>query len=317
LTEGKVEPIKEKEEKRKIKVISQIDDLLAIQGQYYMKGQLKEALDLADQIIELAETENLESFIREQEDLIARIKGILKKREEEKRGQLIGQIKSELAKLEVDFNKAFKAEDFSKVELILNNAKKPLFELSDEKASLKWRKFENEYIDAKARKGIIEEVLKLIKESSELKSNFQFEDLKLRLTYLIEQVQDKDIKGYLEKLREIEKETIAAEDSYKNTQNKIKQISEKITVERERKEFQSAIKNCEELIELAKSINKKDKVGKYSAIITELKTDLEFEELKESIRKLNDQGLGSLKNGKIQTSIEKFNQIKDALNKYV
>jgi len=317
LTEGEVKPIKEKEEKRKIKLISQIDDLLAIQGQCYMKGQLKEALDLADNIIELAETENLESFIREQEDLKARIKGILKKREEEKRGQLIGQIKSELAKLEVDFNKAFKVEDFSRVELILNNAKKPLFELSDEKASLKWRKFENEYIDTKARKGIIKQVLKLIKESSELKSNFQFEDLKLRLTYLIEQVQDKDIKDYLEKLREIEKETIAAEDSYKNTQNKIKQISEKITVERERKEFQSAIKNCEELIELAKSINKKDKVEKYSAIITELKTDLEFEELKESIRKLNDQGLGSLKNGKIQTSIEKFKQIKDALNKYV
>jgi len=317
LTEGEVKPLKEKEEKRKIKLISQIDDLLAIQGQYYMKGQLKEALDLADQIIELAETENLESFIREQEDLIAKIKVILKKREEEKRGQLIGQIKSELAKLEVDFNKAFKAEDFSKVELILNNAKKSLFELSDEKTSLKWRKFENEYIDTKARKEIIEKVLKLIKESSELKANFQFEDLKLRVTYLIEQVQDKDINDYLEKLREIEKETIVAEDSYKNTQNKIKEISEEISIQRERKEFQSAIKNCEVLIELAKSINKKDKVEKYSTIITELKTDLEFEELKESIRKLNDQGLGSLKNGKIQTSIEKFKQIKDALNKYV
>jgi len=221
-----------------------------------------------------------------------------------------------LAKLEVDFNKAFKVEDFSTVELILNNTKKPLFELSDEKASLKWRKFENEYIDTKARKGIIKQVLKLIKESSELKANFQFEDLKLRLTYLIEQVQDKDIKDYLEKLREIEKETIAAEDSYKNTQNKIKQISEKITVERERKEFQSAIKNCEALIELAISINKKDKVEKYSTIITELKTDLEFEELKESIIMLNDQGLDSLKSGKIQTSIEKFKQIQDTLIKY-
>ena len=151
----------EKEEKRKIKLISEIDDLLAIQGQYYIKGQLKEALDLADQIIELAATENLESFIKEQEQLIARIRGILKKREEEKRGQLIAQLKSELAKHELEYNKAFKAENFSSIELILNNAKKPLFELSDEKASLKWRTFENEYIDAKARKEIIEEVLKL------------------------------------------------------------------------------------------------------------------------------------------------------------
>lgn len=317
LTAEEVEPIEEKEEKRKIRLISEIDDLLAIQGQYYIKGQLKEALDLADQIIELAETENLGSFIREQEQLIARIRGILKKRDEEKRGKLIAQLKSELVKLELEYHKAFKAEDFSKIEIILNNAKKPLFELSDEKTSLKWRNFENEYIDTKARKEIIEEVLKLIKESSKLKGNFQFEDLKLRLTYLIEQVQDKDIKDYIEKLREIEKETIVAEDSYKETQTKIKEISEKISVQRERKEFQSAIKNCEELIELAKSIKMKEKVKKYSTILTELKTDLEYEELKEFIIKLNDQGLNSLKNGKIQTSIEKFKQIQDTLKKHI
>jgi len=303
----------EKEEKRKIKLISEIDDLLAIQGQYYIKGQLKEALDLADQIIELAATENLESFIKEQEQLIARIKGILKKREEEKRGQLIAQLKSELAKHELEYNKAFKAENFSSIELILNNAKKPLFELSDEKASLKWREFENEYIDAKARKEIIEEVLKLIKESSELKATFQFEDIKLRLTYLIEQVQDKDIKDYLEKLREIEKEVIVAENSYKNTLNKIKGISEKISIQKERKEFKSAIKNCEDLIELAKSINEKGKIEEYLAILTELKVDLEFEELKESIIKLNDQGIDALKSGKIGFSIEKFKQIQDTL----
>ena len=317
LTAEEVEPIEEKEEKRKIRLISEIDDLLAIQGQYYIKGQLKEALDLADQIIELAETENLGSFIREQEQLIARIRGILKKRDEEKRGKLIAQLKSELVKLELEYHKAFKAEDFSKIEIILNNAKKPLFELSDEKTSLKWRNFENEYIDTKARKEIIEEVLKLIKESSKLKGNFQFEDLKLRLTYLIEQVQDKDIKDYIEKLREIEKETIVAEDSYKETQTKIKEISEKISVQRERKEFQSAIKNCEELIELAKSIKMKEKVKKYSTILTELKTDLEYEELKEFIIKLNDQGLNSLKSGKILISIEKFKQIQDTLKKHI
>jgi len=59
LTEEKTEHIEEKEEKRKIMVISEIDDKLAVQGQSVMKGQLKEALDLADQIINLAKTENL------------------------------------------------------------------------------------------------------------------------------------------------------------------------------------------------------------------------------------------------------------------
>ncbi|MFX1292509.1 MAG: hypothetical protein ACFFAG_16315 [Promethearchaeota archaeon] len=317
MTEEEVEPIKEKEEKRKIKVISQIDDISAVQGQYYMTGQLKEALGLADQIIELAETENLESFIREQEQLIARIKSILKKREEEKQEQLIVQLKSELSKFEVEYNKAFKTEDFSKINLIINDAKRTLFELNDKKSSLKWRNFEIEYIKAKARKEITDEVLKLIKESSELIATFQFQDLKLRLTYLIKQVQGKDIKDYLEKLKEIEKETIVAENSYKNTQNKISEISEKVSVQRERKEFQSAIKNCENVIELAELIDKKKKVEEYSVILKEIKADFEFEELKISIKTLNEQGLNSLKSGQIQSSIEKFKQIQESLKKYI
>ena len=316
MTEEEVKPIKEKEEKRKIKVISEIDDLLAIQGQYYIKGQLKDALGLADKIIELAETENLESFIKEQEQLIARIKGILKKREEEKSGKLIAQLKTELENLETKFNNAFKAEDFSSVEQVLNDAKKPLFELSDEKTNVKWREFENKYIDTKAKKEIINEVLKLIKESSDLKSHFQFEDFRLRLTYLIKQVQDKGIKDYEEKLRDMEEELVEAERSYNNIQERIKGISEKVSIQRDNKEFESSIKNCEDLLELATSINKKGIVEEYSSILSNLKADLEFEDLKEFIKKLNDQGLYSLKIGEIQISIEKFKKIQDTLKKY-
>ena len=317
MTEGEVEPIEEKEEKRKINIISQIDDLLAIQGQDYMKGKLKEALDLSDRIIELAKTENLEGFIKDQKDLIARIKGIFKKREQEKREKIISQLKSQLRKLEIEFQKAFKTEDFPAIELILNNAKKPLFELADEKINLKWREFKNKYRKTKVRKEIIEKVLDLIKESSTLKANFQFEELKLRLTYLIEQVQNNDIKDYLEKLREIEKETEETEDNYKTIRNKIRQISEGLPGQRERKELQLAIEKCQELIDLAKSIKMDEIVEEYSIIAKEIKINLDFEELKGTIKTLNDQGIASLKIGNLDTSINKFKKIHDILKKYV
>jgi hypothetical protein len=316
LTEEEVEPIKEKEEKRKIKIISEIDDLLAIQGQYYIKGQLKDALDLADKIIELAETESLESFIREQKQLIAKIKEIFKKREEEKRGKLITQLKTELEKLETKFNNAIKTEDFSRVEQIINDVKKHLFELSDENITLKWREYENKYIDAKAKKEIIEEVLKFIKESSDLKADFQFEEYRLRLTYLIKQIEDKGIQDYLEKLKDMEKELIVSEESYYRTQEKIKEISEKISIQKKSNEFESAIKNCEELVDLANSINEMGIAEEYSSILSDIKVDLEFEELKKSIKGLNDQAIKSLKKGEIQTSIEKFKKIQDTLKKY-
>ena len=317
MTEGEVKPIEEKEEKRKINIISQIDDLLAIQGQDYMKGKLKEALNLADRIIELAKTENLKGFIKDQKDLIARIKGIFKKREQEKREKIINQLKIQLRKLEIEFQKAFKSENFPEIELILNNAKKPLFELADEKTNVKWKEFKNEYRESKARKEITEKVLELIKESSKLKANFQFEELKIRLTYLIEQVQNNDIKDYLEKLREIEKETEEAEDTYKTIQNKIRQISEGLPGQRERKDLQLAIEKCQELIDLAKSIKMDEVVEEYSITAKEIRISLDFEELKGTIKTLNDQGLTSLKSGNLDTSIDKFKNIQDILKKYV
>ena len=100
MTEENTEQIEEKEEKRKIKVISEIDDKIGIQGQAFMKGQFKEALGLADQIIELAKTENLTSFIIEQEQLIARIKGIIKDREEKERQKVLVDLLKESKKLE-------------------------------------------------------------------------------------------------------------------------------------------------------------------------------------------------------------------------
>lgn len=316
MTEEKVRRVEEKEGKRKIKVVSQIDDLLAIQGQYYLKGQLQEALDLANRIIELAEMEELASFIEDQERLIAKIRGIIQKKEEKKRAKILSQLMDELENLEAKFNTALSAEKFSDAEDILKNAKRPLFQLGDEKINLKWKNLEFKYSEKKARKDIIKEVLKLIEEYSELKENFLFEDLKLRLTYLMKQVQGKDMKEYLDKLKEIEKETFDAENSYYKIKADINKLSEDISIEMENKEIKLAIKRCEELIKLAKSINLCDIVEDYSGRLIYLEEELDFEELKKEIKKLSDQGLILLQNGKLLTSIEKFNKVKYLLEKY-
>jgi len=309
--------VKEKEEKRKIKLISQIDDLLAIQGQDYMKGNLKEALDLSDQIIELAQTESLTSFIKEQEELIARIKSLMEKREQEIKQKLVIKLKLELKKLEVAFKRALKSEDYSSIEQILKDTKKPLIELGDNKFSLHWKELEKEYLDIKARKEINEEILILIKDSTELQEKFLFDDLKLRLTSLIKQVEETGLTDYLEKLKKIEKKTISAENSYNIIKVNIQEISEKIAKQKEKKEFQSAITYCEELIQLAKSINNKEIEEDTLSLLKILKESLEFEDLKKEIIKLNEESLILLKRGEIQTSLKKFKLIHEILNKQV
>ena len=119
------------------------------------------------------------------------------------------------------------------------------------------------------------------------------------------------------KLKTLEKETEEAEDAYKSIRNKIRKISEGLPLHRERKELQLAIKKCEELIVLATSIKMDEIVEEYSITLEEIKIDLDFEELKEKIKTLNDQGINSLKSGGLQTSIEKFKDIQEILKNYI
>ncbi|MHA2131956.1 MAG: hypothetical protein ACW99L_18460, partial [Promethearchaeota archaeon] len=299
-------PIKEKEEKRKIKVISKIDDLIAIQGQSYMKGQLKEALDLADQIMTLAETENLTSFIREQEDLIARIKGLLKQREEKKQEKIHAELDSELKKLEVSYNSAFKSEDFLKIKQILIDANKFLLQHNGEKTKIKWKNFEKKYLDAEAKKEIIEDIKNLIKDNSEMKKNFLFEDLKLKIAYLTQQIQEKGLDEYLDKLKEIKSDVYAAEDAYNETNKEIDELKEKIVILRDNDEFGKALTLCESIIQLANSVDRIKITEEYSEVLLQLKTDLEHKKLTESINKLNNDGLELLKKGEISASLKNF-----------
>jgi len=331
LTEDQANPIEEVEEKegkRKIGVISQIDDLIAIQGQAYLKGQLKDALANAYQIIELAKPEDLKSFIREQEEFIARIENLLKAREEKKRERIrveqerlrlekIKKLKTELNQLEHRFNTGFIVEDFFKTEEMIEKAKNLLLNLDDTKLSEKWKDFEKKNIEAKSKKELIDKAQNLIEDSIILKEKFLFDDLKSRLLELIDQLKEKGIAEYLKELEYIQKDVIKAEETYLNvvqTIDKLIQEIETLTVE---KELKNAIAKCENLLKLAESIKKKDLFENYSKTLIQFQEDLSFQELKETIIKLNEEGLSLLKKGQISSSLEKFKMIKGAINYYL
>jgi hypothetical protein len=282
-----------------------------------MKGQLKEALDLAYQIIDLAKTENLISFIKEQEQLIARINGLIEKREEKAREKIRAELQSEFKKLENEYNSAYQAEDFSKVEKVIKEAKKLLITSDDKKFKIKWENLESKYLDTRARKEIVKDITNLIKESSELRKNFLFEDLKLRLTYLMQQVQEKGLTEYMSKLEEIRTETISAEDSYNKAKNNIKDLKAEISTLKEKKEFKKAIINCKSLIQQANSIDSSVDIEEYSQILIILKEELKFEELKAIITKLNNEGLNSLKKGDLSDSLKKYETIEATLKEWV
>ncbi len=328
MTEDQTEPIEEKEEKRKIRVISQIDDLLGIQGQAYIKGQLKEALASAHQIIELAKPEDLKSFIREQEELIARIEKLLKEREEKERKRLraeqerlrlekIKKLKTELNQLEHSFNAGLIAEDFLKTEETIEKAKNLLLNLADTELRSKWQDFEKKHMDAKIKKELIEKAQNLIEESISLKEKFLFDDLKLKLLDLIKQLKENGISEYLKELEYIQKDVVKAEQTYLNIVQTIDKLAQDIKTLQVDKKYKNAIAQCENLLKLAESIKKTNLIETYSKVLIKLQKDLSFQELKETVIKLNEEGLSLLKKGEILPSLEKFKMIKGSINYYL
>jgi len=323
-----IEEVKEKEEKRKIRIVEQIDNRLAIQGQAYIKGQLKEALLLAYEIIELAQPENLKSFIREQEELIARIKKLLKEKEERERERLraeqereqlekIKKLKSELNQIEHSFNAGFITEDFTKTQETIEKAKNLLSRLDDNDLRNKWLDLEKKHLEAKKRKELIDIAQKVIEESIELKEKYLFDDLKPKLTTIITQLKENGIKDYIQELEYIQTDVLNAEKVYLNVVKTIETLVQEIKTLQKNKQYENAISQCENLLKLAKSIKETDLIEEYSKILTNLQKDLSFEELKESVKQLNDEGLVLLKKGEILSSLEKFKMIKGSINFYL
>jgi hypothetical protein len=318
---------KEKNEKRKIRIISQIDDLLAVQGQSYMKGKLKDVLLDAEEIIALATPENLQSFIREQEELIARVKGIQKQREEKERARLkaeeekvkrdkTAKLKIKLIDLESRYNEAFSLDDLLQVSEIIEQSKTILSQLDDEKIKKKWEELAKKYIDTKVRKQLVIDADGLIIESEELIAKFEFEDVKLRIKNLIRKLKDKGIADYLKKLKDLQAKVLIAEKSYIKTRVKVEDLVQKTKLLQDNKRFEEAITNCETLLQLASSIDLRDRIEEFSKILPQLQKNLEFETLAISIKKLNKEGLELLKSGDLINSIEKFKLIKEALSNY-
>lgn len=322
------EEVKEKDEKRKIRVISEIDDLIGIQGQAYMKGQLKETLTYAEQIIKLATPENLQSFIREQEELIARVKGIQKQREEKAKIKLkleqeklkrekLAKFKVELSELENSFNIAFKTEDFLRATEFLDQSKKILSEIEDNQITKKWEELVKKNSDAQARKELVKSANELIAESSDLLAKFEFADLKLRLTYLIQQAKDKGITDYLKRLKELQSEVLITEKEFIKTRVKVEDLVKKTRILQDNKKYEEAISNCENLLKFAESIDLRSIIEEFSNILLQLRKDLDFKNLTESIEKLNNVGLELVKKGEILGSLDKFKLIREALENYI
>ncbi|MFX1390695.1 MAG: hypothetical protein ACFE9Z_11575 [Promethearchaeota archaeon] len=323
-----IDEIIEKEEKRKIRVVEQIDNRLAIQGQAYIKGQLKEALSVAYEIIELAKSEDLNSFVKDQEDLITRIKKLLKEKEEKEKEKIkqeqlrlkqekIKKLKTELERLDGVFTKALDNKDYIKTHEIIEKAKIFLETLDDKKIKQYWEDLEKKSVKAVIRENLIKKFESFIEESITLREKHQFNELKLKITNLIKEFEDNEIKDYLDDLKQIELDVINTEKEYLKKLEKIETLVKKIKDLQNKGNYKEGISRCERLIELADSLHKEEIAKEHLNLIKEFENNIRLKELQDSLKALNQEGLLFLKKGDIESSLERFKTIKKSLQTYL
>ncbi len=121
----------------------------------------------------------------------------------------------------------------------------------------------------------IEKIKKILEESSELEKHSKFKEAILSIEGILESTQERDLPKYKEKLEERKKKLLETGEKYIRISKEISTLEEKIGEIQEKKNLNDTIEYYEKLIQLAKSINKKELVDMYSLLLKEVREELE------------------------------------------
>ncbi|MFX1375812.1 MAG: hypothetical protein ACFFA0_08375 [Promethearchaeota archaeon] len=285
LTEQKriiIELKSKNEEKKKIDEIS--EKTSAIDKEFSELIEAKEFLKAHQLVEEFEKTFSAIydlSLIPIAGDLLSREKKIWNKEQE--------RLVKALNKLENDIFIALNKLEIETALNLIERGENLFKSLVNDDIKLKWKGFETDVQVAKQKVELITKCDDFMKNYAKLKDEFQFNDIKTELNKLLKKVQDLKISDYKKKLENINKEIISAERLYIKKLEEIAKLEKLIESNQEKNLLEDLLKNCNNIIEIVKSINKLDLEEKYSTILIQTEKAIEdkriFEEKQENLKK--------------------------------
>jgi hypothetical protein len=204
------------------------------------------------------------------------------------------KLKSSLTKLEKDLTDAFKAMKLTRAREILDKGKSILDEIVDIDTKMHWGELEKAYVLNEKKKALMEEIDDFIVKSAESRNNFQFEVLKLNIDNYLTHAREMNLSEHLKKLESLQSEVNTAEESFNKKMTSILALRETVKDDQEKNLLDNALKNCEELIEIAQSIKKKEIVEDYSKRREDLLKEIEKKKIFEEKQKKLEEELNKL-----------------------
>ena len=143
---------KETNNKKKIVVLSKIDELRVIANNHYLMSKFDDAIKIAEEIMNLAEEAKLYSIVREEGEFIADI--YKKVKENNKFIEIEKQqnaLKKKLEPLEIQFNSYIITNNITLAEETLEQAKTLLKKLKDTETLKMWETSEAIFLELKKK----------------------------------------------------------------------------------------------------------------------------------------------------------------------
>jgi len=360
--------------KKKIEVLSKIDELKVIANNHYLMGKYDEAIKVAEKIMDIAEGAKLYSVVREEGEHIANLykrgkedhKFIVIRddfeglKEEYQKLLMQNEIKNahellqtfikyyekdmnltsfkrvkdlfledeklwndfhtkqlkiikQLEPLEIQFNSYTNTNNLLLAGEILEKAKKLLAVLKDPKVLKLWETSEAIYLEFKKKYNIDEDIENNLKEVSLLTENYKFDKAKSILKSKIAILHKTDFSDYKQKLGTKLKYVIDAESKYLKLEEDLKKLEIVINQNVSQNQFKEAINNINQIIKISRFIDKTNHLEEYTKYIDILEKKInkisEVEETSNIVKKLNVQGIQSLKKEDYAESLKIFRKI--------
>jgi len=315
---------KDTNNKKKIAVLSKIDELKVIANNHYLKNKFEEAIKIAEEIMDKAEKARLYSIVREQGEFIADL--YKKAKENNKLTEIEKQqitLKKQLEPLEIQFNSYISTNNLTLALETLEQAKTLLKELKDTETLKMWETSQEKFLQFKKKNDINEDIEHSLIEVSRLIDNYEFDKAKQILNSKIEFLQKEDFLDYQKNLKIKMKSLIDAEDKYLKLEEDLKDLESEIKQNVSQNQFEQAINNIKKIFKISRFIGKNHYLNKYTEYIDIIENKIrevsKLEELKTNVNNLNVQGIEALKyddySGALEIFKEILSQLKAVFNK--
>jgi hypothetical protein len=315
---------KDTNNKKKIAVLSKIDELKVVANNHYLKNKFDEAIKIAEEIMDMAEKARLYSIVREQGEFIGDL--YKKAKENNKFTEIEKQqniLKKRLEPLEIEFDSYISTNNITLAEETLEQAKTLLKRLKDTETLKMWETSEAMLLELKKRFDINEDIEHSLTEVSRLIDNYEFDKAKHILNSKIKFLQKEDFLDYQQKLKIKMKSLIDAEDKYLKLEEDLKDLESEIKQNVSQNQFEQAINNIKKIIKISRFIGKNHYLEKYTEYIDIIENKIrevsKMEDLKTRVNNLNVQGIEALKyddySGALEIFKEILSQLKAVFNK--